>query len=399
MLALINYLWWILGCVLLIIPIYILIFICVYNVRFKRQSPLDIKTFCGYDEPYHPSVFYFPEKFGHYKYWMVESPYPIGAKSSRDRWECPSIHASVNGYDWHSVSEDSFPLDDLTKEEIERHSYHSDPHLLYAKGRLECWYRFCDVKDGDISRTIFYRRTSDDGITWSSREEMISWSQKNHDKLESNHLLYEPIDVLEDNDQLILSPAIIYREDKYHMWTCLSDQSKKRFYVSYSSSKNGKNWEPRIICQLEGYDQVIPWHLDVYYHEGIYYLLIYDYHGKEITLWESTNQTCFNFKSIILRGDSRIGSFYHNLYRASIVNDGSWKIYFSASCSNFVSIGLLEGDSLDNLTMYNGPKRECHFSYCLDDFIFHIKNVVRANPLTRPLIPFAKNIRAKILNR
>ena len=106
-----------------------------------NQSPLEIATFDGYNSPYHPSVLYFEATWNGYSFWMANSPYPHKTTPYRDRFECPSVFVSNDGYHWDSVNGMSNPIDDLTAEEIKDYDYLSDPHLFVKDGALECWYR------------------------------------------------------------------------------------------------------------------------------------------------------------------------------------------------------------------------------------------------------------------
>ena len=71
-----------------------------YSFKKYNQTPLCINTFDGSNQPYHPSVLFFPTGWCGHRYWMVETPYPIGGKPYRDRWEIPLIHTSEDGLNW-----------------------------------------------------------------------------------------------------------------------------------------------------------------------------------------------------------------------------------------------------------------------------------------------------------
>ena len=70
------------------------IFYKIPRIKHIASKPLTIDDFSGYNQPYHPSVLYFENGFSGYKYWMVQTPCPIGGLPYRDRWECPCIYFS-----------------------------------------------------------------------------------------------------------------------------------------------------------------------------------------------------------------------------------------------------------------------------------------------------------------
>lgn len=302
------------------------------RLRPYNQCALNIKTFDGFDSPYHPSVLYFEKGWNGYKYWMAETPFSPKCKPYRDRNECPSIHVSNDGINWTEI--DKNPIDDLTGKEIEELDYFSDPHLVFVNGHIECWYRITHrggIKD-NYNNLQLVRKCSKDGTRWGKREILVNLATE-----EGNSL-----------GNMVVSPAIIYQEGTYRMWYVNSESRKERC-ISYSESPDGKNWTVCKICTLNG-DNNIPWHIDVNYINGKYFLLSYDF--KNLTLWESSNGITFCFIKEILN-PSVIGSFYErDLYRSCIIHDNRFKVYFSASDSLKTRIGLMEGENLGELEVY-----------------------------------------------
>ena len=135
-----------------------------------NQNPLLLNDFSGYNQPFHPSVIYHKDGLYGYRYWMVQTPYPIGGRPYRARWECPSIYCSNNGIDWETKRYNN-PIDDLTPDEIENGDYFSDPHLVYRDdtGELECWYRLTHMDMTKEKKKLQYptyliRKRSGDGV-------------------------------------------------------------------------------------------------------------------------------------------------------------------------------------------------------------------------------------------
>ena len=108
-----------------------------YSFQKHNQSPLQIETPDGTNQPYHPSVLFISQKWNGYRYWMAETPYPLGnngdwngLKPYRARWENPCIHVSNDGINWQTPPKGSNPIDDLSDADIEHQNYYSDTHLV-----------------------------------------------------------------------------------------------------------------------------------------------------------------------------------------------------------------------------------------------------------------------------
>lgn len=299
------------------------------RLRPYNQKPLEINTFDGSNSPYHPSVLYFENGWNGYKYWMAETPFSPQSKPYEDRNECPSIHVSNDGINWTEIIKN--PIDDLTEKEIEGLDYFSDPHLIFVDDHIECWYRFTHrngIKE-KYNNLQLVRKTSKDGINWSEREILVNLATNEGDSL----------------GNMVVSPAILYHNGKYRMWY-VNSESRKYRELSYSESTDGKQWCKKQKCILEGTENM-PWHIDVNYIDGKFYLLSYDF--TDITVWESNNGKTFYYIKKLIE-PSVTGSFYsYRLYRACIIEDGKYSIYFSAHDSLKTYIGLIQGTNVNNL--------------------------------------------------
>lgn len=322
------------------------IYICLSFVnKWKRlnhlynQMPLDIKTFDGLNSPYHPSVVYKQDGWYGYKYWMVETPFSARCLPYRDRNECPSIHVSHNGIEWENITKLTNPIDDLDIDGVENFDFFSDPHLFFRGNVLECWYRLTK-RHGNIKDTsdcYLIRKTSEDGINWSEREVLVQLKSIQGASL--NHM--------------VVSPAIIYRDGEYHMWF-VDSESRVQRNLAYSHSIDGRVWSNRVICNFVGSDSM-PWHIDVQLIDGIFYLVNYDF--STVSIWKSSNGINFEFIRTLL-APSVPGSFYSNaLYRSCIVKtDNEFFVYFSSNNVFRTFIGLMKGETIESLDVYNTPR-------------------------------------------
>ena len=307
-----------------------------YSFQKYNQSPLRIETPDGTNQPYHPSVLFFDQRWNGYRYWMAETPYPLGDNGDwnglnpyRARWENPCIHVSNDGINWRITSEGSNPIDDLSDADIIHKDYYSDTHLVMKNDTLECWYRISKVHDNKL---LILRKKTIDGIHWSERETMVQ------------------IDLSVDSCNQIISPSVLYSpQNGYTMWYVNKVNGKRDIYKH--NSKDGKNWINKTICLLN--DTIVnPWHIDVQFIDNNYYMVIYDH--RNLTLWKSNNGTDFQKEKDILSPCPKVGSFYSSgLYRSALIKDNQgYKLYFSAY-EKKTAIGLMTGSSPQNLKIFS----------------------------------------------
>lgn len=324
--------------ILLLILIFIdFIFQAVsFYIKYAKK-PLEIKTFDGYNQPYHPSVLFFSNGWNGYNYWMALTPYPMNGKPYKDRWECPCIYSSENGKEWVVPGNLINPLDDLSDKEIENKDFFSDPHLVYVNDRIECWYRIShhSGNGGDMD-TFIVRKVSYDGIDWCNREVMIDPLQE---------------DIKNNLGDMVRSPAIIYH-GKYYMWYVDNKKNVGQRNICYTVSEDGKNWIKSQKCILYGHD-INPWHIDVNYIDNFYWLTVYDLNS--ITLWKSVDGLNFEFLKILLSPSLKYGSFYSDgLYRSVLIKDDKdYRLYFSAFDDQKTSIGLMQGKTPMHMKIQN----------------------------------------------
>lgn len=308
----------------------------------STKKPLIINDFSGYNQPYHPSVLYFEKGFNGYKYWMVQTPFPIGGIPYRDRWECPCIYWSNNGIAWQTDTKVN-PIDNITSEQILTGDFLSDPHLVYRHDTktLECWYRITNMNKSNPDIKLQYptyllRKTSKNGLDWSEREILI-------DLQDSNNTL----------DNMVRSPSIICDNNIYKMWYVDTLPTLSNRNIVYAESNNGHTWTNKIVTNMDFY--IDPWHIDVNYFDGKYHLINYTLIGnKGLNYYESSDGINFKFIKEILKPS--LFSFYSNgLYRSCIIKaNDTIRVYFSAFTHSETSLGILQGNNIENLKVING---------------------------------------------
>jgi len=317
-------------------------------IKELSKKPLVIKDFSGYNQPYHPSVLYFKDKFNNYKYWMVQTPYPIGGLPYRDRWECPCIYWSNDGIKWYTNSKVN-PIDDITPEEIKNGDFLSDPHLVYKEDTktLECWYRMTHMNTNNTDKklqypTIILKKTSSTGLDWSDREIMID--------------LQNPNNSIGD---MVRSPSIIWDNNKqiYRMWFVDTLPTVCNRNIIYAESKSGKIWFNKTLTNMSPY--IDPWHIDVNYFDNKYHLINYTNNTGHngINYYESLDGIHFKFvKELLHPSKLSINEFYScKLYRSCVLKaDDEIRIYFTAENGSKSSLGLLRGHSFLNLKVSDG---------------------------------------------
>ena len=296
----------------------------IFTSDYNGPVELDLKDFSGYNQPFHPSVLYLENGFSGYKYWLVQSPYPIGGQPYRDRWEVPVVYKSNDGIDWITVAD---PLDDLTQSEINNFDYMSDPHLVYREdtNTLEVWYRITETSSGRITRIV--RKTSADGENWSDRETMIPG-------------------MVPGSLEIWRSPSVLWDNSikRYRVWYT-NDHG-----VFYSSSPDGKVWSSQMTVYRDKSHRV--WHLDVNYYDGKYHLLSYSSSSRDIYYYESADGINFIFVKIIMAENDGNPLYSKGLYRAVSIKDGSGKVRLYTSAvkeENETAILLIIANSLEEI--------------------------------------------------
>lgn len=305
------------------------------DLRDWEIKPILIPSACGYYEHYHPSVVYIANGWNGYKYWMAETPYPHYSDETGEPWENPHIFCSKDGFTWEVPNGLTNPIDDKHRA---GYNFMSDTHLVFipATQTLECWYR------GSSATTDIIRKTSIDGVNWSEREIMIRESDSASSGITTR----------------IISPAIIFRNNEYHMWWVANGVG-----IHYAKSTNGNFWTNVTLCTLTGLTNPDIWHLDcMFATSNKYYLTGYSRSGN-LYIYEGTNGTSFTYRRTALSSSWAKGKdfFATNLYRGCLVECGRrdnaplYRMYFSGhnSTYKYAGIGVMEG-KLDSMKHMSG---------------------------------------------
>ena len=270
----------------------------------------------GGNQPIHPKVLYFENKFGGHYFWMAYTPYPNG----RDGEENPCIACSDNLIDWHTPEGVTNPLDSGTTSE-----YMSDTHLVYNYNTrlLEIWYR--QASTTSKTETIF-RRTSTDGITWNEREQMYQST---------------------GGISKILSPCISYEDDKYKIWAGSGMPSGN---LKYYESSDGTNWSAVNTTNLVG------WHFDVIKTDLGYECFISDTQpGASISYSKSIDGINWDEKIQLLTAGESGKWDSSRLYRASALKlNGIYYVFYTGVCDNIWGIGLTISTIKNDITSIKG---------------------------------------------
>lgn len=282
----------------------------VKNANKNASTWLNITNAYGDVFNYHPSVQYFENGFGGYKYWIAYTPY----KGCSDYWENPHIAASNDLKNWVVPSGFSNPLDPRPSNYERGAVYNSDTELVYNTdtGLLECWWRFYDKPN---NRTALRRRTTKDGVHWSDAEDM----------------LYGELHVYD-----FLSPAIVYENGTYKMWAINQNTNHS---LDYRESTDGKHWSEIRQIQITYDDKELAnWHLDVIHTTKGYEAVISSYYPKvnerthmDLYYTYSTDNVHYT-KAEKLFTPSRGTSNWDNrgLYRCSLLYaDGKYYLFYS----------------------------------------------------------------------
>ena len=290
---------------------------------------LNIQTYyAGNDQPTHPSIVSFTEKWNGYKYWMAYSPYPYGNGEE----ENPCIACSNDLLYWDIPQNFLNPI--ANNEEVGCKEL-KDPHILYRADldRLEVWYlgRLHTNLGGDGKTLLIMRKTSSDGVHWSDFEVLTSTEY--------------------------LSPSVIWDGEKYRLWEIGFHETAGKFV--YRESKNAKEWTESIICDIGNLERNEIWHGAISVKDDAFYF-VYIKHMKDshtIFYCQSADGVHFSQETALITKDKVWDYFYRPFLLFDenrimcvygVVNrDNSW--YLSANIGN-------EIDNLQRLSQMDVEK-------------------------------------------
>ncbi len=296
----------------------------IYNAP-KRLLLIDSY---GYNDGYHPKVISFARPWHGYRYWLVWSPFP----DSNEKYENPHLLVSNDMLHWEEQPGFSNPIADIPEDYLWKKIYNSDPHILYNSDtdQLEIWWRYVnDLKD----QVIIYRSISDDGLTWSNRQKVLTATRSLQD---------------------YLSPAVMYEDGRYKLWYV---QKNRR--LAYTESNDLINWQPVRLIEINYEDDSLhTWHIDVITTEKGYEMLISAYtewrYRENMDLYYSWSEDNSNYTRAVTILKPTLGTdLWDNrgIYRSSLLwENGRYYLFYSASSTYHTEgIGLMNGAVITDL--------------------------------------------------
>ena len=266
----------------------------------NAEDPLYVPTYDGSDQLVHSKVLYFQNAWNGYKFWMAFTPLPY-YPSVNENLENPSIAVSNDGENWIVPEGLTNPLDNITNLNKE---YNSDTHLVYNPNtdELEIWYRHY-LKETKVE--TIYKKVSKDGINWGDRIKIM-----NSDNGSDNHLL---------------SPVVIFDQDKYKLWF-INYTSKS---MPYYESIDGVNFSK--IADIKFNIDTL-WHHDIIKSDGKYLLVASLFDRQSCIYSESKDGVNWTDCTTILTTTGKSSSKWdsEHLYRPSLTEvDGNYYFYYT----------------------------------------------------------------------
>lgn len=301
-------------------------------------SKLNIISSYGDSHAFHPKVQNFSKPWNGYKYWMAYTPYP-GADQTKEN---PHIAVSNNKVDWTTPEGMKNPLDPLKPFEDPQNQYNSDTHLVYRADldTLECYYR---QVDNNRNTDTLFKRTTTDGLHWTDRVKVLSTNT---------------------GQDGLLSPAIVYEDGKYKMWTV---NYTSDYPILYRESEDGFIWtSPRIIKIPYENKNLRNWHLDVIHTDNGYEMLISAFfHGDnhlQMNLYysHSNNNIDYSTPTTVLKPSSFPKAWDNRgIYRSCFFKENNnYYVFYSGigypkGINGSRGVGLTVGPSISDLKGYD----------------------------------------------
>lgn len=298
----------------------------------NAAEPLQIRTYDGFNQPCHPKVLYFENKWNGYHYWMAYTPYPYCA----DLYENPCLAVSDDGLTWTEPDGVRNPVTGVPPTH-ENSAHYSDPHLLMNGEIMELWFRYNpsygDGVHADSNEGIILRTCSADGVTWTEPEQLYQ-----------NRAIMDPV----------LSPVVMLSDGVYTMWYARRDGSLYR-----TQSEDAHTWTTPEKTDLVAPNSRI-WHQDMIQTDLGYEIVFCarpkgaksNLHGLSLYYAASVDGIHFTDPVLIVSPRTGTDAFDNaSIYRASILKtDGYYRIYYSSMSERYVwNISLCEGENISSL--------------------------------------------------
>ena len=249
---------------------------------------LTIPTYEGSGMVVHPSVYFSPDGWNGYCYWMAMTPYPLGDSTK----ENPSILCSVDGSTWAVPTGLTNPIDAYPG----GIAYNSDPYLTVdSTGLMWCWWR---TAFRSIGPEVIAHRTSTDGVTWSTMA--VEW---NYDYAVTGYRL--------------ISPSVIPQKDG--TWVMYAvDILATPYKVVRSTRATNDTWSAlQTVAIMGGASAAQPWHIDVHKVGDEWQMLVTDSSERGGDLWAAVSHDGLNFAAgskFVARGTGWNSAYYKSCF-------------------------------------------------------------------------------------
>ena len=290
-----------------------------FHLLQGRYHLVYVPTYEGSNQCTHPKILSFPTGWHGYRYWMSITPYPNG----NDDYENPSIVVSNDLSNWVTPRGEPNPVTGIPYD-VHYGGHYSDSHLVMHNGRMELWYRYTPgnsyTRQPSYRTDYYYRKTSADGIHWSSPE------------------------LMQNSHWSMMSLAVNYQNGKYDFW-----YTNRSNLLMHAVSPSGRNWTQVRPCSIPLPPDFTPWHQDVVFHHGTYYLLqtAKNHRHYSFSMFLSTSKDGLHFTRGVPFYPSNDPVVLHQawLYRSSFFIDSSntchmmislclpWQKWYMTSCS------------------------------------------------------------------
>lgn len=290
-----------------------------YDFIPNAKTYLEIPTPDGTHQSVHPKVLYFKNGWNGYKFWMAHTPYTF----ADDALENPCIAVSNDGENWIEPIGITNPIE---QKPSETGAYNSDVHIFMKGDVMECWWRAVINNE-----SIIRRKTSSNGVDWSNTETLFTRGTLD-----------------------ILSPSIIYENDKYKMWYVSNVNGA--YEILYEESFDGKIWFDTRILNIEyTYEKNsnTAWHLDVIKFNGKIEIVVNVSPEGTLHYTTSYDNQVFSKAVKILRPRFYNSSFFDSkgIYRSSLVKvENEYYLYYTGVMNDLSHwIALSKGKTIDRL--------------------------------------------------
>ena len=289
----------------------------------NASAPLKIISLGNCWENTHPDVIRVPPQFATYPYFMAFTPYPL----MDDRLENPTIRASHNGLEWHSLSEMPDPI---VSPPVDPGMHHADPELVYDSGRLHLIY-------------LTIRRSTDE-VTFNAM------NCKNDFHWSNPEVIHRDVGAV--------SPTFQVSEGFWEEWFIRLRYSRNLAHseLLHCDGYDLTSLRNERVCDVE-IPEHVPWHVDVLKVEEGYEALVaafpkkYDPSRTRLFHLSSKDGLTFRLTKNPIIKPSLFGWDNRAIYRSSFLKekDGSYRVWYSAlSWGCHCGIGLLDG-AIDSL--------------------------------------------------